>query len=94
MHVVIARRKIFSEISSDSPAVSKIDNEDEEAVTVDQSSAGQHSQCTHRKNKFDVNIFERKMQKQQNLVYQSFFFLVQQTESQVFVWSFIFYRLD
>lgn len=35
-------RKIFSEISSDSPAVSKIDNEDEEAVTVDQSSAGQH----------------------------------------------------
>lgn len=69
MHVVIARRKIFSEISSDSPAVSKIDNEDEEAVTVDQSSAGQHSQCTHRKNKFDVNISERKMQKQQNLVY-------------------------
>lgn len=70
MHVVIARRKILSEISSDSPAVSKIDSEDEVAVTVDQSSAGQHSQwCTPGKNKFHVNISDRKMQKKQNIAF-------------------------
>lgn len=69
MHVVIARRKILSEISSDSLAVSKIDSEDEVALTVDQSSAGQHSQCAHGKNKFHVNISDRKMQKKQNIAF-------------------------
>lgn len=67
MHVVFARRKILSEISSDSPAVSKIDDEDEAAATVDQSSDGQHSQCTRRKNKFHVNISDSKMWKKQNI---------------------------
>lgn len=72
VHVVIARRKILSEISSDSPAVSKIDSEDEVAVTVDQSSAGQHSQCTHGKNKFHVNIFGQKdAEKAEHSFYQT-----------------------